>query len=308
MAAKLIFTPEQEAFIKANCNSMPTRHIAKQLKLWPSSVRSYMQRNGLTVSKESMQQFRELSYYKPGHKNPNKGKKQYEFMKPEAIAALKPNLFKTGQIPANALHDHAITIRKAKTGKFYKFIRTAPGKWLHLHLYNWQQAGKKVPAGYVVTMKDGNTLNPDISNLELISRAENLARNSKEFKLLMKEKNIGVSNIKRATKIYKTLKKSKAKKETKLRIRQQENARENERKQQRLAIATQKNEARRKKELEKKPKFNTRSIDYSQMTSIRIDAKTTIYAKPGEDPEEVRKRYLNRRILSNHLSTAAIKI
>lgn len=80
-----------------------------------------------------------------------------------------------------------------------------------------------------------------------------------------------------------------------------------EKEQQRLAIATHKQEARRKKELEKMPKFSTKAIDYSQMTSIKIDAKTTIYAKPGEDTDEVKKRYLSRRVLSNHLSATAIK-
>lgn len=41
-------------------------------------------------------------------------------------------------------------------------------------------------------------------------------------------------------------------------------------------------------------RFATITHDYSQMTAVRINHRTVIYAKPGEDPEKVRNTYLER--------------
>ena len=39
-------------------------------------------------------------------------------------------------------------------------------------------------------------------------------------------------------------------------------------------------------------KIKIKPVDYTQMIMVRIDAKTTIYAKPGENVEEVKNRFL----------------
>lgn len=52
--------------------------------------------------------------------------------------------------------------------------------------------------------------------------------------------------------------------------------------------------ADRKMQLEKET-FKTQQVDYTKMISVRIDHRTTIYIKPGQDPEEARKRYINSR-------------
>ena len=38
--------------------------------------------------------------------------------------------------------------------------------------------------------------------------------------------------------------------------------------------------------------FKTKQVDYTQLRTIKIDSKTTIYCKPGQDPEAVKKRFL----------------
>ena len=49
--------------------------------------------------------------------------------------------------------------------------------------------------------------------------------------------------------------------------------------------------AKRKRE---EPQFRTRQVDYSQRIAVRIDHKTIIYCKPGDNISEVKKRYLER--------------
>lgn len=41
----------------------------------------------------------------------------------------------------------------------------------------------------------------------------------------------------------------------------------------------------------RQPVYKTKKVDYSQLITVKIDHKTTIYAKPGENIEEVKRRY-----------------
>jgi len=56
------------------------------------------------------------------------------------------------------------------------------------------------------------------------------------------------------------------------------------------AIIKQQEEQRRRER--EKPKYTTRSIDYSQMQTVRIDNRTSILVKIGEDVEAAKQRYL----------------
>lgn len=46
--------------------------------------------------------------------------------------------------------------------------------------------------------------------------------------------------------------------------------------------------------LEQEQTINIREIDLQECVMVRIDAKTVIYAKPGQDPDEVKKRYIKK--------------
>ncbi len=120
------------------------------------------------------------SQFKKGQTPPNKGKKQTEYMSAEAIANSAKTRFKKGQTPHNTYVQESgiVIIRKNKKGIPYQFVKLARAKWLHLHIYVWQQAYGIVPKGLLVTFKDGNTMNCVLENLELIDRAENMRRNS----------------------------------------------------------------------------------------------------------------------------------
>lgn len=50
--------------------------------------------------------------------------------------------------------------------------------WKFVHLMLWEAHHGPVPDGYMLRFRDGNPMHIDITNLELISRRENMARNT----------------------------------------------------------------------------------------------------------------------------------
>lgn len=60
----------------------------------------------------------------------------------------------------------------------YVEIRIRKGKYVLKHRHVWEQANGKVPKGYIVVFKDRNQNNIVVENLELISREENMQRNT----------------------------------------------------------------------------------------------------------------------------------
>lgn len=59
-------------------------------------------------------------------------------------------------------------------------VREAPGAlaWRQLHLILWEDVHGPVPRGYCLRFKDGDRLNVELDNLECISRAELMRRNT----------------------------------------------------------------------------------------------------------------------------------
>lgn len=60
-------------------------------------------------------------------------------------------------------------------------------------------------------------------------------------------------------------------------------------------LAAQRVAERQAVKRQKEVLFKTKTVDYSQLQTVRIDHRTVIYARPGEDPETARKRYLQNR-------------
>lgn len=53
-----------------------------------------------------------------------------------------------------------------------------PRDWRGVHILAWESAHGPVPAGHAVTFRDGNRMNFELANLELVSRRELMRRNS----------------------------------------------------------------------------------------------------------------------------------
>ena len=112
--------------------------------------------------------------FKPGHTPHNKGKQ----ISAEIYEKVAPTMFKKGNKPHNTKPNGTINIRADKSGRLYQYIKIKDCQWELLQRHVWTQANGEIPAGSVVIFLDGNYLNCDISNLQVISRRENMARNT----------------------------------------------------------------------------------------------------------------------------------
>ena len=117
--------------------------------------------------------------FQKGATPPNKGQKVDE----ETYAKIKHTFFQPGQEPHNTKHDGAISIRRdTSTGKPYKYIRLAKGKWEQYHRWLWKKEHGPIPRNYVIAFIDGDSMNCDINNLKAITRRENIMRNQNREK------------------------------------------------------------------------------------------------------------------------------
>lgn len=95
----------------------------------------------------------------------------------------KATRFKPGQMSgrAAALYQPIGTERINKDGYLERKISDDPQgqrRWRGVHLLIWEEANGPLPKGCAVVFRDGNNRNFDINNLELVTRAELMRRNS----------------------------------------------------------------------------------------------------------------------------------
>lgn len=112
--------------------------------------------------------------FKPGHTPHNKGKQ----MDAEIYEKVAPTMFKKGNKPYNTKPVGAINIRLDTQGRPYQYIKIKDSHWELLQRYVWTQAHGEIPRGSVVIFLDGNYLNCELTNLQVITRKENMARNT----------------------------------------------------------------------------------------------------------------------------------
>ena len=161
-------------FLKTNIKKHSIKAIAKLMKKSSVSVSKKLHELGYS---EFLKQREKESFFKKGSIPFSKGKKQTDYASPEAIERMKKGQFKNGHKPHNTNEIGYETFRSDKSGRNYIFIKTETGMRLK-QVHIWEQANGKVPKGHKVVFKDGNTMNCNIDNLELLSNAQLLERNS----------------------------------------------------------------------------------------------------------------------------------
>ena len=127
-------------------------------------------------------------WYQKGHEPGNKGKKLEEYVtdpvKLEEIKArMRPTQFKKGQQAKNEYplgpiitnSEGWVLIKTSMTGKQWE-------RWEPLHRVVWRKHHGSIPEGMLVSFKDGNRQNCDISNLMLITQGESAALSRKGFR------------------------------------------------------------------------------------------------------------------------------
>lgn len=163
---------EQIAEFKRLYPNTPNKDLAAMFGLCVDYVGKKAFELGVKKDKEYLRKIQKRpnsGQFKKGHATHNKGKKGVFF---GGISGQ----FKAGQEPHNTLNigDE----REDKDG--YIWVKTGTGKtkyerWKPKHHVVF---GELVPKGMIVIFKDGNKRNFDKSNLELISRSENMKRNT----------------------------------------------------------------------------------------------------------------------------------
>ncbi|WP_313261906.1 HNH endonuclease signature motif containing protein [Sphingobacterium sp.] len=169
------FTEEEDRFIHENIQDRSIKWISKELH----RTSAYVSKRAKELGYQELIDRKALdSRIKKGSTPPNKGKKQTEYMSSESIKKTEGTRFKKGDMPHNCYHEVGKIVVRERPKETYKFICVEIGKWRMLHVANWEKLHGPVPKGYCLWCKDGDTLNCDPSNWELISRKENLRRNN----------------------------------------------------------------------------------------------------------------------------------
>jgi len=160
--------------LQDNYLTMPQKTMSKNLGRSQSGTRQRLILLGLKVPREITKKFQELSRFKKGSRPANKGVKMTEWMAPEMIERIKATQFKKGTIPPNTKWDGAERI--CKDG--YIEIRIRKGKYIHKHRHEWEKVYGPIPKGLILVCKSDDTHDTHPDNWELITRAENMNRNS----------------------------------------------------------------------------------------------------------------------------------
>ena len=111
--------------------------------------------------------------FKKGHIPANKGKKGW------CAPGSEKGWFKKGNLP----HNHVPVGTEALTSDGYLKIKIAePKQWRLKHIMEWEKHNGKVPAGCMISFKDGNHYNCSIENLMCITKAENAILNHQKLR------------------------------------------------------------------------------------------------------------------------------
>ena len=167
------WTYNEEQYLITHYATTSNVELAKTLsKKNADRVMAKAKRLGLKKSrqflKESCQQRENSGKFKKGLIPHNKGKK----LSQETKEKLKPTMFKRGNRPHNA--QPVGTETKDKYG--YVWVKIAePSEWKLKHHVAY---GEPVPTGHNVIFLDGNKYNFERGNLQLVSNAELMNRNT----------------------------------------------------------------------------------------------------------------------------------
>lgn len=178
MIGRTTSTPEIDLFLKKNYLDLPVNRMAIAVKRSETLVKGRMRQLELVQPRELIEKFKLESRIQPGSVSFNKGKKQTDYMSKAAIRRTMATRFKKGQLPKNTRSDFEITIRKDRRNVKYQYIRVKLGVWTPLHRFIWEMINYPISGKMNLVFKDHDTLNCELKNLELLTDAQLMKRNS----------------------------------------------------------------------------------------------------------------------------------
>ncbi len=184
---RTIWTPAMVAELRRLYPDTRTRDIAEQMGLRQSQVQYKAEKLGLRkppetiarLAREAMQNPNHQgrrTQFAPGHKTWNTGMKGLDI-------GGKATRYKQGNRSGKALEIYQPigTERVSKDGYVQRKINDdmpLQRRWRAVHTLIWEAANGPLPAGHLVVFRNGDKRDFRLENLELISRAENMRRNS----------------------------------------------------------------------------------------------------------------------------------
>lgn len=164
------WTRKEDDYLRRHYLTMKNRELGQALGRSLSAVDNRLTKIGLVRPAEVRDRLKSMTQFCKGQTPFNKGIK--------GIHHSPATEFKSGHRPANTKYDGCIRIRYHKRSKYpMKFIRLAKMVWAPLHRHLWEKKHGPIPAGHIVAFVDGDSMNCALSNLMLISRAQNALRN-----------------------------------------------------------------------------------------------------------------------------------
>ena len=176
------WTNEEIEYVKQNYSDKYTKEIAAAINRSERAV--YQAAINLNVRKspefikislereaEKLKVLGAASRFKPGNISHNKGQK----MSKELYERVKVSMFKKGNEPHNMKYDGHERL-DPKDG--YIYIRISKGKYVLKHRLIWEQHNGPIPKGNIIIFKDKNKYNLNIDNLQMITKRENMQRNT----------------------------------------------------------------------------------------------------------------------------------
>ena len=178
-----IWTDRERQFLRRHYPDTPNKKLAARLGRTESSVFDQANILGLHKTKEYLQSNCRLqqgdrigiaTQFKPGHRPHNKGKKGW---------CVGGNSVKTQFKKGNRPHTWVPvgSERVTKDGILQRKVSDTgygPRDWKSAHSLLWEQHHGPIPKGHLVVFRNGNRGDIRIENLELITRAENMRRNT----------------------------------------------------------------------------------------------------------------------------------
>ncbi|CAB4148736.1 HNH nuclease [uncultured Caudovirales phage] len=178
---RTLWKEKEIKFITDNYSDMNTADIATILNRPIGGVYGKAYSMGLKKSKEylakmlereskKLAEFGKNYQFKKGHVSYNYGQKMSDIL----YEKIKKTMFKKGNKPHNTRKEGEETV----STDGYTYVKIADNDWRLKHRVVWEQVNGPIPADHIVVFKDNNLLNFDINNLLLISKAENMLRNT----------------------------------------------------------------------------------------------------------------------------------
>jgi hypothetical protein len=180
------WTAKELKIVRQFYAEIPTREIAELLGRSLTMVYQAAHGMGLTKSAEYLagadacrlrrgDNVGAAFRYKPGHAPANKGLRRPGW----SPGRMRETQFKLGHMPHTWLP--LWSERESKDGYLEIKFREREGRygnWAGAHVLLWEDKHGPVPAGHALVFKDGNKAHVALTNLELISRADLMRRNT----------------------------------------------------------------------------------------------------------------------------------